>query len=98
MDNEWIAERRQNLVSDKQSKTGIVLHMPTVHTMLRTHMLTVHPMVLNTARTELLKASIIFPLVLEPCVIYKQRFHYFYPMQSLSQKSLNCLTSNFNSN
>ena len=26
--------RRQNLVHDKQSKTGIVLHLPTVHPVL----------------------------------------------------------------
>ena len=29
--NKSIAECRQNLVSDKHSKTGIVQHMPTVH-------------------------------------------------------------------
>ena len=56
--NERIAERRQILVSDKHSKTGIVLPMPTVH-----------PVLLQTARTELLDArytSIILPLVLVP--------------------------------
>ena len=41
--NERIAERRKNLVSDKQSKTGIALHMPIVHFVL-----------LQTVRSELL--------------------------------------------
>ena len=43
--NERIAERRKSLVSDKHSKTGIFLHMPTVH-----------PVLLQTARTVLLDA------------------------------------------
>ena len=58
---ERIAERRQNLVSDKNSKEGIVLHMPTVH-----------PVLLQAAHTKLLDAqdkSIICPLVLEPCTV-----------------------------
>ena len=58
--NERIAERRQNLVSDKHSKTGLVLHMPTVH-----------PVLLQMARTELLDArdaSINLPLVLVPWI------------------------------
>ena len=62
--NERIAERRQNLVSDNHSKTGIVLHMPT----------SVHPVLLQTARTELLDAgdaSILLPLTLD--IIYVQK-------------------------
>ena len=43
--NERLAERRKNLVSDKHIKTDIVLHMPTVH-----------PVLLQMARTVLLDA------------------------------------------
>ena len=43
--NERIAERHKNFVFDKRSKAGIVLNMPTVH-----------PVLLQTVRAELLHA------------------------------------------
>ena len=50
---ERIAERSKNLVSDKPCKIGIVLLMPTVH-----------PVLLQMARTVLLYAQ--YPQIMEP--------------------------------
>ena len=55
--NDRTAQHRKNLVSDKHSKTDIVLHMPTVH-----------PVLLQMARTVLLDAR--YAQIMHPCTDY----------------------------